>query len=139
MKIVFASQHHQNVATELQKLGHELTFPFLTGSPTVDLETLEAACSSNPRLVIGAAFGGSLVMKLNPSQPIILLAPSYKKDQVSLRKFAIVVHGAHDDIVPVEDSLELQNARIYLVHDTHWFRDHGLKVVLGLVQGFEKQ
>lgn len=138
MKIVFVSLQHLDIAVELQKAGHEVVAPLMTGDLTLDLEILREMVDSTTGLVIGAASGGSLVMKLNPTQPIMLLAPAYKKDRVSLKKFALVVHGALDDIIPVEDSLELPNVRIYMVQDNHWFRDQGIKKIISLVNDFEK-
>lgn len=134
MKIVFANDRHDHIVNELVKRGHEVIAPLFRGDFDLDLNTLsETIQSQNPQAVIGVGRGGSLVMAANPSQPIVLIAPRYREDKIDLKKPAIVIHGALDEVVPIEDSLKLDDVWLHMVQDDHWCMGPTLPSLYGVL------
>ena len=109
----------------------------LSGVPVATIaapraSALEAVTQARPDVVVGSSFGGGLAMLLQQEGlwrgPMVLLAPAGAK-LFGLRSLTTtapvaVLHGRHDDTVPVADSLALAGAAkgdviLRLVDDDH--------------------
>lgn len=93
---------------------------------------LEAVTQARPDVVVGSSFGGGLAMLLQQEGlwrgPMVLLAPAGAKlfglKTLTTTAPVAILHGRHDDIVDVADSVELaHHARgdvtLRLVDDDH--------------------
>ena len=101
-------------ATALRDAGHEVVAPSL---PRDDFE--EAVRLARRALethdfdaIIGSSRGGAIVMRIASagSTPLVLLAPAWRRCGVGplLRNDTRILHGIKDDIVPLADSIELE-------------------------------
>jgi hypothetical protein len=126
MRILYVGNLNHVVA-ELNKNGHQVTHLEPTNDFAADLANLHQQLQNlqvvfrHPDVVIGNHRGASLVMEASPPQPIILLAPTYKKDGIGLKKPAVVIHGVMDTVVPFEDSMKLERVCIHMVQDDDKF------------------
>lgn len=100
--------------------------PFSTESILEPLKVaLEAVESFKPDLIVGSSFGGGLAAKLaengSYNGPLILLAPALKKFGISsLPAASVIIHGVHDDVIPLSESAERTSQdRLLVVDDDH--------------------
>ncbi|MDP6946285.1 MAG: hypothetical protein QF464_19205, partial [Myxococcota bacterium] len=86
--------------------------PDLEAAFTVPMQRARAAITSDTKLVIGSSFGGAVLMNLvhegSWSGPCLFIASAGTKltghSSLPAATRAILLHGRHDDIVPLEDS-----------------------------------
>lgn len=86
----------------------------------------EALEHTSPSVLVGSSFGGAVAMELVSrglwKGPSLLLAPAWKKYGAGANFHGTtvhVVHGTEDNVVPVEDSEELQGVRLNKRRDDH--------------------
>jgi len=85
-----------------------------------------------PDLVIGSSRGGALAINLlSGTTPLILIAPAWKRFGSAriAKQETLILHSAHDAVVPLADSLELvrlsslPDAALIIVGDDHRMND----------------
>jgi hypothetical protein len=86
--------------------------PDLEVAFSLPLSRARAAISDDTRLIVGSSFGGAVLMKLLHenawSGPCVFIASAGTKltghDSLPPGTSAVLLHGRHDDIVPLDDS-----------------------------------
>jgi hypothetical protein len=101
-------------ATALRDAGHEVVAPLL---PRDDFEgavriARQAAEECRPDVIVGSSRGGAVAMRIADTSPapLVLLAPAWRRFGVEpvVRRDTRVLHGIKDDVVPLADSIELE-------------------------------
>ncbi|MGH7169937.1 MAG: DUF6717 family protein [Gemmataceae bacterium] len=118
MKILFChgleGSPNGRKATVLRDAGHEVIAPSL---PREDFEEAvrlaRRALETHPfDALIGSSRGGAIAMRIASSAltSLVLLAPAWRRCGVEplLRGDTRILHGIKDDIVPLADSIELE-------------------------------
>ncbi len=102
-------------ATALRDAGHHVEAPPL---PKGDFEASvriarQASEQHRPDVVVGSSRGGAVAMRLADAlpAPLVLLAPAWRRFGVepTVRRDTRVLHGIKDDVVPLQDSIELES------------------------------
>jgi hypothetical protein len=118
MKILFChgqeGSPNGRKATALRDAGHEFIAPPL---PKEDFEqsvkvARNALTTNGPDVIVGSSRGGAVAMQIaaDSSAPLVLLAPAWRNCRVepAVRRDSRVLHGIKDDVVPLADSIELE-------------------------------
>jgi hypothetical protein len=101
-------------ATALRDAGHEVVAPLL---PKDDFEQAtrlvwRALREHRPDVLVGSSRGGAVAMRASStsSAPLVLVAPAWRRFGVEpvVRADTRVLHGIKDDVVPLADSIELE-------------------------------
>jgi hypothetical protein len=101
-------------ATALRDGGLEVIAPLLSKD---DFEAAvrvawQALTQNKPDVLVGSSRGGAIAMQLGRGSiaPLVLLAPAWRRCGVepAVRKDTRVLHGIKDDVVPLADSIELE-------------------------------
>lgn len=101
-------------ATALRDAGHEVTAPRLLkddfdAAVRTARQTLEAC---RPEVIVGSSRGGAVAMRIAAASaaPLVLLAPAWRQFGVEpvVRRDTRVLHGIKDDVVPLGDSIALE-------------------------------
>jgi hypothetical protein len=99
-------------ATALRDAGHEVVAPPLSADDFAAAvrAARRALEESRPDVVVGSSRGGAVAMRLGPPAPLVLLAPAWRRCGVApaVRRDTRVLHGIKDDVVPLADSIELE-------------------------------
>ena len=111
--------------------GWSWPFPEYEAAFRVPLARARAAIGPDTRLVIGSSFGGAVLLRLlvegGWAGPSLLLAGAGPKltphRALPAGVPALLVHGVHDDVVPIDDSRALAvssaTATLWEVDDGH--------------------
>jgi hypothetical protein len=118
MKILFChgseSSPNGRKATALKDAGHDVMAPQL---PKDDFEravriVTESLAEWRPDAIVGSSRGGAVAMRVaSPSSaPLVLLAPAWRRLGVAptVRRDTRILHGIKDEVVPLADSIELE-------------------------------
>lgn len=101
-------------ATALRDAGHEVIAPALPRDDFEEAVRLAArALADGPfDVLIGSSRGGAVAMRLagTSQAPLLLLAPAWRRCGVApeVRRDTRILHGIKDEVVPLADSLELE-------------------------------
>ena len=85
-----------------------------------------------PDVIVGSSRGGAVAMNMDGGDsPLILLAPAWRRwgKATSVKQNCVIIHSAHDEFVPYEDSLEFcgrSKAKLFAAG-----RDHRLNCIEG--------
>ena len=134
MKIVYLHGLHSSPMSYkrkvLEDMGHTVFAPHLPASDWKGSVSLANKVIANvkPDVVIGSSRGGAVAMAVDPSCPMVLIAPAYTKycPEAQLSADAVILHSAFDDIIAYADSVELignGNQRLYKVGRDHRMND----------------
>lgn len=110
--------------------GEQMNTADFPGSVALQAEAIERF---RPDVVVGSSYGGAVLCALLRARkyegPTLLLAPAALKLDPGARIPAgvptVIVHGLHDDVVPIEDSRALARTGtpgavvLHEVHDDH--------------------
>jgi pimeloyl-ACP methyl ester carboxylesterase len=118
MKILFChgleGSPNGRKATALRDAGYEVIAPLL---PKEDFERSvraagEALAKGRPDVIVGSSRGGAVAMRVagDGAAPLVLLAPAWRRCGVGprVRSDTRILHGIKDDVVPLADSIELE-------------------------------
>ncbi|HWG42978.1 MAG TPA: DUF6717 family protein [Gemmataceae bacterium] len=118
MKILFChgleSSPNGRKATALRDAGHDVLAPPL---PKDDFEpcvrmAAKSLAECRPDAIVGSSRGGAVAMRIASvsSVPLVLLAPAWRRFGVTpaVRRDTRILHGIKDDVVPLADSIELE-------------------------------
>ncbi len=95
----------------------------------------------NPDIIIGSSQGGAIALSLageHPEVPMLLVCPAWRifhVDPTTLNSNSIIVHGAYDKEVPIEDSEYLSkkfNVPLFITQDGHIIKKGFWQIVRGL-------
>jgi alpha-beta hydrolase superfamily lysophospholipase len=98
--------------TFLAQHGHEIINPAL---PDEDFSAAVRIAQAEfdkhqPSAVVGSSRGGAVAMNINSGQArLVLLCPAWKRwgTARTVKAGTVILHSAHDDVVPFADSEEL--------------------------------
>ena len=101
--------------TFLRSQGYDVINPAL---PDEDFEhsvqiAQQAFDTNEPELVVGSSRGGAVAIAIDTrGVPFVLIAPAWKRWGRTIRVAtrAVILHSAHDDVIPFADSRELIEA-----------------------------
>ena len=127
----------------LEEKGYSVVAPLLdkndfAGSVATAQKVLD---EENPDIVVGSSRGGAVAMALKGKVKKILIAPAWKKFDVSHENVDandIILHSERDEVVSYSDSVELCCSSLALlqeVDDTHRMNnDDTLDILLEIVK-----
>ncbi len=135
----------------LQEAGYDVLNPTLPRESFEDSVNIaqDVIDSMQPDLVVGSSRGGAVAMSVSTrGAPVVLIAPGWKRfmneQQVSEWNIrcepqkTIILHSRNDDIIPIEDSEELNvgnNMKIIEVGECHRMSDEdALAAMLDVTQ-----
>jgi alpha-beta hydrolase superfamily lysophospholipase len=96
----------------LEESGYEVIHPALPDEDFAESLRIaqEAFDQGQPDVIVGSSRGGAVAMNMDTGNtPLVLIAPSWKKrgTATTVKARTIILHSAHDDVVPFDDSREL--------------------------------
>ena len=82
-----------------------------------------------PDVIVGSSRGGAVAMAAHPSEPLILIAPAWKKyaPWATISSTATILHSVDDAVIAFSDSEELSKsfgAKLYNVGEDHFMSDN---------------
>jgi pimeloyl-ACP methyl ester carboxylesterase len=101
-------------AMALRDAGHEVLAPPLSKD---DFERAvrdagAVLARDRPEVIVGSSRGGAVAMRIAAASPVplVLLAPAWRRFGVMpvVRRESRILHGIKDDVVPLADSIELE-------------------------------
>ncbi len=138
MKVLFlhgyGSDPNGSRPTFLTESGHDVTHPALPDDdfPKSVRIARQALDDAKPDVVVGSSRGGAVALHLDSGEtPLVLIAPSWRTwaPAATLAPNTIILHSAHDDVVPLEGSRELLRRsglpedRLVVVGENHKMTD----------------
>jgi predicted esterase YcpF (UPF0227 family) len=126
----------------LKNAGIDLVAPKLPKSSWIDSrnQALEALENHDVDLIIGSSRGGALACELDTNIRKVLIAPAWRRFNVSpvIDASTIILHCEEDDLVDYSDSVELKNkfhAALITIGQNHRMSDpDSLACLLDLVK-----
>ena len=108
----------------LESLGHQVLNPALLKDNFEESVQIAQKVfdKEKPDVVVGSSRGGAVAMALdNPNVKTVLIAPAYKKYNVSpthvtRRGETVVLHSICDEVISVKDSADLVTEHGYRLH-----------------------
>lgn len=98
--------------TFLAQSGHEVLNPALSDDDFAESVRIaqEWFDKHRPPVVVGSSRGGAVALAIDSAEAgLVLIAPAWKwcVPEARLKTRAIILHSAHDDVVPLSHSQEL--------------------------------
>ena len=146
MKVLFLhgleSKPGGSKAVYLEDMGYEVLNPALPKSSFPESVAIaqQVIDDQQPDVIVGSSRGGAVGMSVNPrGARLVLVAPAWKNYGVppTVPSGTIVIHSPADDIIPFEDSRELEGASavIPIGADHRMFDQEALSAIGRAVQG----
>jgi hypothetical protein len=146
MKVLFLhgleSKPGGSKAVYLEDMGYEVLNPVLPKSSFPESVAIaqQVIDDEQPDVIVGSSRGGAVGMSVDPrGARLVLVAPAWKNYGVppSVPSDTIVIHSPADDIIPFEDSRELEGASavIPIGADHRMFDQEALSAIGRAVQG----
>ena len=98
--------------TFLRQSGYDVAHPALPDDDfEASLRIAQAAFDeAGPDVVVGSSRGGAVALNIDTGEvPLVLIAPAWRNWGTvrTAKARTVVLHSAHDDVVPIEGSREL--------------------------------
>ncbi len=146
MKVLFLhgleSKPGGSKAVYLSDMGHDVLNPALPKSSWSESVSIaqQVIDDERPDVIVGSSRGGAVAMAVNPhGARLVLVAPAWKAYGVppTVPSGTIVIHSPADDIIPFEDSREIEGASavIPIGADHRMFDQEALSAIGRAVQG----
>jgi hypothetical protein len=138
MKILFLHGWQSVVGgvkpTYLKDYGHEVINPALDHDDfDLAVSTAQAAYDLHrPDVIVGSSRGGAVAMNMQSGDtPLVLLCPAWKRwgAAQTVKRNTTILHSPLDDVIPYEDSQELETRSgplqwgLFAVGDDHRLAD----------------
>ena len=146
MKVLFLhgleSKPGGSKAVYLEDMGYEVLNPALPKSSWSEAVSIaqQVIDDEKPDVIVGSSRGGAIAMAVNPhGARLVLVAPAWKNYGVppTVPSDTIVIHSPADDIIPLEDSREIEGASavVPVGADHRMFDQEALTAIGRAVQG----